>query len=254
MKKIFLLLAAAMLLGAGLWSCGKDDDNNNEGTGNTYVDPNPQNPGDDPQPQPQPQPVGDWVDLGLPSGLLWATRNVGATSPEDYGNYYAWGETEPRDYYDWEHYRYGIGYCDELIKYCTNSEYGHEDFVDNLTVLQAGDDAAAANMDDGARTPTKEEWEELFDNTTFIWTSMNGVPGGKFTASNGNTLFMPAAGYHVNDGSYFVSVRGYYWSSSLDAEHPQFAWYSSYSSTFCEMCSGSARCHGFTVRAVRSAQ
>ena len=238
-----------MLLGAGLWSCGKDDDNNNEGTGNTYVDPNPQNPGDDPQPQPQPQPVGDWVDLGLPSGLLWATRNVGATSPEDYGNYYAWGETEPKSFYSWSTYAYGNAY-NQLTRYCTQSAYGDESYTDDCTILLPGDDAAAANVGNGARTPTKDEWQELIDNTTFTWTSMNGVHGGQFTASNGNSLFLPATGNFWDDEVHYAGDYGNYWSSSLYINNPGDAWSFGISGALQDVDRDS-RYVGHSVRAVR---
>ena len=91
------------------------------------------------------EPQGDWVDLGLPSGLLWATRNVGANSPEDYGNYFAWAETSPKSVYDWDTYIYTCGNWGDLTKYCDNSNYGCNGFTDNLTILQPGDDAATAN-------------------------------------------------------------------------------------------------------------
>ena len=132
---------------------------------------------------------GDWVDLGLPSGLLWATRNVGATSPEDYGDYFAWGETQPnKQFYDGFSYIYmergDHGFL--LTKYCNDPLVGYNGFTDNLTILQPGDDAATANF--GGRTPTKEEWEELMNNTTATWTTQNGVNGLLFTAINGNSL------------------------------------------------------------------
>ena len=144
--------------------------------------------------------VGDWVDLGLPSGLLWATRNVGATSPEDYGDYFAWGETQPnKHFYDGFSYIYmergDHGFL--LTKYCNDPLFGYNGFTDNLTILQPGDDAATANF--GGRTPTKEEWEELMNNTTATWTTQNGVNGLLFSAINGNSLFLPAAGYHYGN-------------------------------------------------------
>ena len=119
---------------------------------------------------------GDWVDLGLPSGLLRATRNVGATSPEDYGDYFAWGETTPKSVYDLDTYIYfGYGYMyygDDYYryhgytKYCADHLFG---IVDDLGILEPGDDAATANY--GGRTPTREEWEELINNTEAQWTT-----------------------------------------------------------------------------------
>lgn len=173
---------------------------------------------------------GDWVDLGLPSGLLWATRNVGASSSTDYGNYYAWGETSPKSVYDWSTYRL-VNYSTGFTKY-TGS--------DGLTILQPGDDAATANY--GGRTPTKEEWRELTNNTTSQWMTINGVNGRCFTGSNGNSLFLPAAAV---PGSY-----GNYWSSSLDTGSPDFAWLFYFNSDG-QGVDFAPRFYGFTVRAVR---
>lgn len=192
--------------------------------------------------------TGDWVDLGLPSGLLWATRNVGAESPEDYGSYFAWGETSPKEVYNWSTYRYCNGDYGQLTKYCTYSDYGYNGFTDNLTTLQPGDDAATANY--GGRTPTAEEWRELFDNTTPQWTTQNGVKGQLFTGSNGNSLFLPAAGRRWDGSLNYAGSYGHYWSSSLDTGIPGLAWYFYFGSGRQSM-SGYNRYYGFTVRAVR---
>jgi hypothetical protein len=146
----------------------------------------------------------DYVDLGLPSGTLWATCNVGANTPEGYGNYYAWGETTNKETYNWDNYRYYDG--SNLTKY-TGS--------DGLTTLQSSDDAATANWGAGWRMPTYDEMNELINNCTVTWTTQNGVNGRLFTGPNGNSIFLPAAGWRHNsalndDGSY-----GLYWSSSL---------------------------------------
>ena len=156
------------------------------------------------------------VDLGLPSGLLWATCNVGADNPEDYGDYFAWGETQPKDTYNWETYQYSNGgfFIEEgefepyLTKYCTNASCGYNGFTDNLTTLLPEDDAATANWGPSWRMPTKEEWQELLGNTTVTWIQQNGVNGRLFTAANGNSLFLPAANY--------AGSIGFYWSSSLN--------------------------------------
>ena len=135
----------------------------------------------------------EYVDLGLPSGTLWATCNVGANSPEDYGDYFAWGETETKTTCDWDTYKYGNGDYDELTKYCSNFEQGHHGFTDNLTVLQPDDDAATANWGNGWCMPTKEQWEELCNNTEHVWKAWNGVNGFLFKGKNGAVLFLPAA-------------------------------------------------------------
>lgn len=186
----------------------------------------------------------DWVDLGLPSGLLWATRNVGATSPGDYGDYFAWGETSPKEVYNWSTYRYCNGDYNQLTKYCSNSSYGYNGFTDNLTILQSGDDAATANY--GGRTPTVEEWQELRSNTTFQWTS-NGC---RLTGPNGNSLFLPGAG-GLWDSTLYGDGYGGYWSSSLTTGDPCSAWHFDFHSDNSGVFNGSYRSSGFPVRAVR---
>ncbi len=144
----------------------------------------------------------DYVDLGLPSGLLWATCNVGANAPEEYGDYFAWGETQPKDTYSEENYTYS----------------------ENPAILPSNHDAATANWGPDWRMPTKEEWEELYSNTTVTRTQQNGVVGCLFTSANGNSLFLPAAGSLDDSGLYAAGSNGYYWSSSLDTGDPYYAW------------------------------
>ena len=204
-----------------------------------------------------PHPQTDWVDLGLPSGVLWAKCDLGANAPEEYGNYYAWGEISPKEVYNWNTYRYGTadgeGNLLTLIKYNTHSDYGTPD---SLTILRATDDAAtmAFGIGSGARTPTKEEWQELIDYSTVEWTTMNGVNGLKFTSiTNGNTLFFPAAGMRY--GSELNGVDGcgfgFYWSSSLDTNSPSDAWAFCFDANNPVHVGKSNRRYGFTVRAVR---
>ena len=196
-------------------------------------------------------PVPDgFVDLGLPSGLLWAECNLGAASPEGYGNYYAWGETAPKSTYNWDTYRYANG--SYLTKYCSYYSYGYNGYTDALTTLEAIDDAATQALGSGARTPTKAEWEELITNTTDTWTTLNGVYGHKFTAPNGASLFLPAAGGRDGSSLYNAGLSGLYWSSSLDTD-PYGAW-----SFYCGL---GGRCMydnnrycGRSVRPVRSAR
>ena len=195
-----------------------------------------------------------YVDLGLPSGLLWATCNVGADAPEDYGDYFAWGETQPKDTYNWSTYQYCNGSSSTLTKYCNNSSYGYNGFTDNLTTLLPEDDAATANWGNDWRMPTKEEWQELYNNTTVTWTTQNGVNGLLFTASNGNSLFLPAAGNRWYDELYYVGNYGYYWSSSLYTVNPDYAWYFFYFNSGSTGMSRYYRYYGHSVRAVRSAR
>ena len=193
----------------------------------------------------------EYVDLGLPSGLLWATCNIGATNPEDYGNYYAWGETTTKSEYNWSTYQYCNGSGSTLTKYCNSSSYGYNGFVDNITTLFPEDDAATANWGGNWRMPTKEEFEELYNNTTVTWTQQNGVNGRLFTATNGNSLFLPAAGYRINSSLLDVGGYGIYWSSSLYTGNPNYAWYFYFDSGN-YTADSYGRYGGFTVRPVRS--
>ena len=161
----------------------------------------------------------EYIDLGLPSGTLWAACNVGADSIADYGDSFAWGETSPKETYNWENYKYLNYATNMLTKYCVNDwgthdgEYGFEDL---LTELEAIDDAATVNWGDGWRTPTVDDWRELRDNCFHDTITQNNVHGHLFKSPNGNSIFLP-----VTSGPY--SVFGDYWSSSLDAELPHYA-------------------------------
>ncbi|MBR5983212.1 MAG: hypothetical protein IK025_05775 [Bacteroidales bacterium] len=169
----------------------------------------------------------DYVDLGLPSGILWATCNVGASTPEGSGSQYAWGETEPKESYKWENYRYKEGevYRDftliyvRLIKYCNNSSYGNNGYTDNLTTLEADDDAATANWGSGWRMPTKAEFEELMNKCSWKWSDY----GYKVIGPNGNSIFLPAEGYRYDSDLGRKADYAPYWSSSLDSEFPSSA-------------------------------
>ena len=153
-----------------------------------------------------------YVDLGLPSGILWASCNVGASTPEGYGDYFAWGETQPKEEYNLNTYQY---YNNGYIKYCTDAFYGYNGFTDNLTTLLPEDDAATANLGGNWRMPTTTEWIELLQNTTCTWTTQYGVCGRLMTASNGNSLFLPAAGYRSDSNLHDAGSYGHYWSASL---------------------------------------
>jgi len=197
--------------------------------------------------------IYEWVDLGLPSGLKWATCNVGAEKPEDFGLYFAWGETQgysgitDTKKFNWSDYELCGGSSTTLTKYNNNSSNGT---VDNLTILEQVDDAAYVS-DNTCRMPTKADLEELIDNTTSTMEKLNGVYGIRFTGSNGNSIFIPAAGM-CNFGSVRnVRSYGYLWSSSLDESNSRGAWYLSFYSDDVNMISD-GRLYGFTVRAVKS--
>lgn len=153
-----------------------------------------------------------YVDLGLPSGIKWATCNVGATKPEEYGDYFAWGEIKPKTAYSWSTYKWCNGSAFTQTKYCTNSEYG---IVDNKTVLELADDAAHANWGGAWRMPTDDEWTELRENCTWTWTNLNGKNGYEVKGANGNSIFLPAADCNYNDNLKDGNRCGFYWSSSL---------------------------------------
>ena len=163
----------------------------------------------------------DYVDLGLPSGLKWATCNVGASSPEEYGGYYAWGETEEKDDYSWSTYKWCNGTDDSMTKYCTKASYGT---VDNKILLDPEDDVAHVKWGGSWRMPTKAEQDELRNNCTWTWTTLNGVNGYEVTGPNGNSIFLPAAGcrYGTDVGSRGES--GGYWSSSLSSIYSYYAY------------------------------
>ena len=165
------------------------------------------------------------VDLGLPSGIKWATCNVGAEKPEDYGNYYAWGEVLPKEDYSWATYKYANGAYDKLTKYCDNASYGDNGFTDNKTTLDPLDDAAHVNWGGSWRMPTDAEWTELREQCDWTWTTQNGINGYRVTSkTNSNSIFLPAAGYR--DGTTLRSVGNYgnFWSSSLYEGDPNYAW------------------------------
>ena len=198
-----------------------------------------------------------YVDLGLPSGLLWAACNVGADTPEGYGDYFAWGETQPKDTYNWSTYQYANGTSDndpQLTKYCANSAYGYNGFTDNLTTLLPEDDAATANWGGDWRMPTQAEFQELIDNTTVTWTTRNGVNGRLFTAANGNSLFLPAAGYYNGSSLYYEGNYGACWLSSLNTNNSRWAWYININSNTNYMGDNGRRNYGLSVRPVHSGQ
>lgn len=153
------------------------------------------------------------VDLGLPSGTLWAECNIGAESPEDYGDYFAWGEIEPKICYSWDTYKWCYGSYDTITKYCINSSLG---IKDNKKSLESEDDAATANRGDAWCMPTYTQQQELRDECSWEWTTQNGVNGYKVIGPNGNSIFFPASGYWVGDKIYSVNSKGAYWSCSLD--------------------------------------
>ena len=186
------------------------------------------------------------VDLGLPSGTLWADRNIGANSPEGYGDYFAWGETHPKSVYDWSTYKYCKGTKETMTKYCTDSSYGT---VDNKTVLEPADDAATANWGNSWRMPTHEEQVELNEKCKWTWTTRNSVKGYKVTGPNGKSIFLPAAGFRDDSSVLYVGSCGFYWSASLGESLPCNAWHMTFVSNYRYRYYYS-RSDGYSVRAV----
>ena len=157
-----------------------------------------------------------YVDLGL--SVKWASFNVGATSPEGYGDLVSWGETETKEKYDYGDYKYmAENYLYSLTKYCYDSSYGHNGYTDDLNTLESEDDAATQNWGTSWRMPTRAEMEELIENSTQEWTTINGVKGCLVTSLfNNKSIFFPAAGYKDYSGEHYSkNESGYYWSSSL---------------------------------------
>ncbi len=253
----------------------------------TITDPNEgPNQGPNSDPTPAPTPSGELtelgatftaVDLGLPSGLKWANMNIGATKPEDYGDYFAWGETETKaSYYkDNSNYKFyktttttqdadGLDVITSgYTKYCSKSYKGCDGFTDALTTLELSDDVANAMLGGNWRMPTKADWQELKNNCTIEWRQLNGANGYKVTSPNGKFIFLPAAGYRSS--SYFNSdghnndSQGYYWSSSLTENDPSYAWYLWFNSDDFSVSnhtygSKSTRNNGCTIRAVYPAE
>ena len=194
-------------------------------------------------------PIPEAVDLGLPSGLKWASFNLGASKPEESGDYYAWGETEPRTDYSWNSYKWSRGSSSKLTKYCSNSSYGYNGFTDSTTVLDLEDDAAYMRLGDSWRMPTYEDWSELRENCKWILTTQNGVNGMLITASNGNSIFLPAAGLRKDTNLYNVD-SGIYWSSSLNTMNSVCAWEVSFDSSGYVSTNSGYRYFGCSVRAV----
>ena len=192
----------------------------------------------------------EYVDLGL--SVKWATCNVGATTSEDYGDYFAWGETQPKSTYEWSTYKW----CNETIhktlltKYSTNSDYGT---FDGKSILELADDAARANWGGSWRMPTKEERYELRDNCTWEWTTQNGVKGYKVTSKKKgytkNSIFLPAAGYRKGSSLDYAGSEGCYWLSSLYWDYQYSAYHLNFGSNFVNWSSDN-RYYGQSVRPV----
>ena len=243
MKKITKVLAAIMLMTAVIMTaCNPENDPNNgndNGGGNDSGGNGSYN-------------GHDYVDLGLPSGTWWAPCNVGTDTPEGCGDYFAWGETEPKAVYGTDNYKY-YNSNGELTKYCVLGS----GVLDNLIYLEPVDDAATANWGSGWCTPSWEQWEELRTKvSSMTWTTQNEMYGWLFTGSNGNTLFLPAAGSRWAEEIGYVGGYGFYWSNQLYWEGSFYSNSTCYA--YCDpqwiSRKDGPRWYGFTVRPVRAAR
>ena len=188
------------------------------------------------------------VDLKLPSGVKWGSCNLGASNPEDAGNYYAWGEITPKNQsFDWNHYLWSNG--NYLKKYNLHSTYGYNGYVDNVSVLQLSDDAANASLGGQWRMPTRAEVEELLNYCDWSLTIKGGIYGFVFSRG-GNSIFIPASGY--NTGSYVASqnTTGHYWTSTLRNEHSKYAMFLAFGTNLSPEVGFGERCYGNTIRPV----
>ena len=174
--------------------------------------------------------VHDYVDLGLPSGLKWATCNIGANSPEEYGNYYAWGEVMTKDTYTEAN---SLTYNKQIDDISGNAQY----------------DAATANWGGDWRMPTKAEMQELINKCTWTWTNTPEFKGYIVKGPNGNRIFLPAAGYRNGSSLYFAGSGGYYWSSAPDGSSSFYA-YGLYFDSSSQYMSRYYRDYGRSVRPV----
>lgn len=183
-----------------------------------------------------------YVDLGL--SVKWGTCNIGAKNPEDFGNFYQWGDVATKESYDWDTYKYGTDRTN-LEKY---------NVKDGKTVLDPEDDAAIVNLGEGWRMPTPAEIKELVDNCTWEWTTVNNVKGYKVTAKNGNSIFLPAAGVMFAKSPYYGGQYGYYLSNMLrEGEESYVKMYAqgfSFQSDKYQADDRIARNYGITVRPV----
>lgn len=160
----------------------------------------------------------EFVDLGL--SVKWATFNVGANKPEEYGEYFAWGETEPKRIYNLGEYKWYDKKYDEIMKYNTSIEYG---LVDNKIVLELADDAAHVNWGGSWRMPTNSEWRELLNNCE--WETKKGINGIIVTSKiNGSSILLPLSGFYGDGYSCIIGKTGEYWSSVLDKSLRARSW------------------------------
>ena len=236
-SKALALAAVVMMMGVAFTACSSNED-------------------------PKPGPDAEYVDLGLPSGTKWAACNLGATKPEEYGDYDAWGETKGKTSFYWRNYTWmqqGKANWKYITKYtfddgkteCIWYDADKKFIGDGKTSLEPKDDAATAKLGSRWRIPTPDDFQELINNCNWEWEELNGVKGHKVTGNNGNFIFLPAAGY--NDGSRVEGAGdgGFFWSNSLSSIDSGLADNLNFSSTKVPTINHKGREIGISVRAVR---
>ena len=250
MRRIIYLLPVVAVLCIGVQSCCCDRDDDNDSA---------------PVANPAKQPNGDYaVDLGL--SVKWATCNVGATTPEEYGDYFAWGDTttyykpgyaqdkslriwkQDETGYEWSIYKYCNGTNNTLTKYCNNGDYGN---IDSDTILLPVDDVAHSKWGGNWRMPTKAEFKELLDSCDWEFITQNDVKGLKVTSrkDSSQSIFLPAAGFRDEIYLKGFGSFGYYWSGMLNTSTPYRAWALLFLSSGSSMYYDN-RCYGYPVRPV----
>ncbi len=195
----------------------------------------------------------EYVDLGLHSGTLWATCNVGAANPWEYGDYFAWGETTTKSTYSWRDYKYANGASDKLTKYCYKSYYGNNGYTDSHTTLEKSDDVAYQQWGGDWCIPTSNQFNELLVQCSWTWTTLNGKKGYNVKGPNGKSIFLPAAAWTDSDGkALYVGEYGVYWSAYLSTDNPNKARSLLFNSDYdVRAASNDDRPHGNSVRPVR---
>lgn len=195
------------------------------------------------------------VDLGFSgAGLLWATCNLGADSPEQFGDYFAWGETEAKTTFTYDNYKWMNG-ANSFKKYCLKKEERdlRKDTVDNKRILDLTDDAVRAKLGDKWRMPSTEDYKELFDRCDWRCCKLNNVWGYLFKSKeNGNSIFLPIAGFTDESDNFFIGKRGRYWTTSLSSNSTTEAVYVSLDKPVNPVTRTDERYLGFSIRPVRA--
>lgn len=221
MKKIFLMALAVML-------CGTVSNAKVNGTDDNDKTPD----------------GVEAVDLGL--SVKWANMNVGAKKSTGYGTYFAWGETQPKDFYSWNTYAWSKGDSQFLTKYST---------TDRRTQLALADDAANANWGGKWRMPTVDEFEELISKCTWEWTTKDGINGYKISSKKtGKSIFMPITGFRYYSETQFRAINGIYWTSTLYTSNPNKAWCLEFNFTDVDVHYGNLSSNRFSGRCIRAVQ